>query len=204
MRLKLSMSQKQMAIQIIRNNKGFIRTSTAIKKRIHPRTLYSLRETGVLEQISYGLYKLRGKKILHPDLVTVSLRVPHGVICLISALAFHRLTTQIPHQVGVAVRRDSSKPRVNYPPISIHQFSQKSFSSGIGRHLLDQTVVKIYNPEKTIIDCFKFRNKIGKAIIMEAFELYFKRKKNNPEKFIKYAKICRVENAIRPYIESLI
>ena len=200
----MTISKEKSAIRIIKANKGIIRTNEAIKNHIHPRILYSLRDKGTLEQISYGLYKLKQNKISNPDLVTVALRVPDGVICLISALAFHNLTTQIPHKVWLAVKRDSSRPRIEHPPVSIHQFSGQSFSSGIDRHIFDKVSVKIYNPEKTIVDCFKFRNKINRNIVLEALAFYKERKKFNPAKLVKYAKICRVENIMKPYIESII
>ena len=200
----LSMNNTEKAIRIIKSHKGIIRTNQAIKKHIHPRTLYSLRDDGILEQISYGLYKLKQNKITHPDFVTIALKAPNGIICLISALAFHNLTTQIPHKIWVAVKRDASRPRIDYPPISIHQFSDKSFSSGIDKHTFDNIPVKIYNPEKTIADCFKFRNKIGMNIVLEALAFYKERKKINILKLIKYSKICRVENIMKPYIESII
>ena len=200
----MNISKEKDAIRIIKANKGTIRTNEAIKKHIHPRTLYSLRDKGVLQQISYGLYTLRQNKVAHPDFVTLALRVPNGVICLISALSFHNLTTQIPHKIWIAVKRDASRPRINHPPVFIHQFSGQSFSSGIDKHIFDKIPVKIYNPEKTIADCFKFRNKIGMTIILEALSFYKERKTFNPSKLIKYAKICRVENIMKPYVESII
>ena len=200
----MNVSKEKSAVRIIKANKGTIRTNEAIKKHIHPRTLYSLRDKGTLEQISYGLYKLKQSKVSHPDFVTAALRVPNGVICLISALAFHNLTTQVPHKVWIAIKRDASRPRIDYPPVSIHQFSGQSFSSGIDKHIFDKIPVRIYNPEKTIADCFKFRNKIGMNIVLEALAFYKERKTFNPSKLIKYAKICRVENVMKPYIESII
>ena len=200
----MNISKEKNAILIIKANKGIIRTNEAIKKRIHPRTLYSLRDNGTLEQISYGLYKLKQNKIVNPDFVTVALRVPDGVICLISALAFHNLTTQVPHKIWIAVKRNTSRPRIDYPPVTVHQFSGQSFSSGIEKHIFDKIPVKIYSPEKTIADCFKFRNKIGINIALEALSFYKGRKKFNPAKLTKYAKICRVENVMKPYIESII
>ena len=202
--LSMNTSKEKMAVRIIKANKGIIRTNEAIKKHIHPRTLYSLRDNGTLEQISYGLYKLQQNKIINPDFATVGLRVPNGVICLISALAFHNLTTQIPHKVSIAIKRNASKPRIDYPPVTIHQFSGKSFTSGIDKHNFDGISTQIYNPEKTIADCFKFRNKIGKNIALEALAFYKERKKFNTSKLIKFAKICRIENVMRPYIESII
>ena len=202
--LSMNISKEKIAVRIIKANKGIIRTNEAIKKHIHPRTLYSLRDKGTLEQISYGLYKLKQNKVSNPDFITVALRISDGVICLISALAFHNLTTQIPHKVWIATKRDASRSRINYPPVSIHQFSDQSFFSGIEKHIFDKIPVKIYNPEKTIADCFKFRNKIGMNVVLEALAFYKKRKKFNPSNLIKYAKICRVENVMKPYVESII
>lgn len=202
--LSMNISKEKTAVRIIKAHKGIIRTNEAIKKHIHPRTLYSLRDKGTLEQISYGLYKLKQNKVANPDFVTVTLRAPKGVICLISALAFHNLTTQIPKKVCVAIKRDASRPRINYPPVSIHQFSSQSFSLGIEKHIFDKIPVRIYNPEKTIADCFKFRNKIGMNIILESLAFYKERKQFNPAKLIKYAKNCRVENIMKPYMESII
>ena len=202
--LSMNISKEKDAIRIIKANKGTIRTNEAIKKRIHPRTLYSLRDKGVLQKISYGLYTLKQNKVVHPDFVTVALRIPNGVICLISALSFHNLTTQIPHKVWVAIKRDTFRPRINHPPVLIHQFSSQSFSSGVDKHIFDKISVKIYNPEKTIADCFKFRNKIGMSIVLEALSFYKERKTFNSAKLIKYAKICRVENIMKPYMESII
>ena len=202
--LSMNTSKEKNAIRIIKANKGIIKLNKATKQHIHPRTLYNLRDKGILEQVSYGLYKLKQSKISHPDFVTVALRAPNGVICLISALAFHNLTTQVPHKVWMAIKRGDHKPRIDYPPVSIHQFSNQSFSSGVDKHTFDKISVKIYDPEKTIVDCFKFRNKIGMNIVLEALAFYRKRKTFNPVKLIKYAKICRVENIMKPYMENTI
>ena len=200
----MSNFKEKTAIRIIKAKKGIIRTNEAIKNYIHPRTLYELRDQGVLGQISYGLYALKQSSFTNPDFVTVASRVPKSVICLISALAFHRLTTQVPRKVWIAVKRDTSRPRIAYPPVSIHQFSGQSFRLGIETHTFDKIPVKIYEPEKTIADCFKFRNKIGMDIVLEALNLYRDRKKMNPSKLMKYAKVCRVENIMEPYIKSII
>ncbi|MDE0151012.1 MAG: hypothetical protein OXK80_00750 [Bdellovibrionales bacterium] len=196
--------QEQNAIRIIKANNGFMRTNEAIKNHIHPRIFYRLRDNGTLEQISYGLYKLKTNKISNPDFITIALRVPDGVICLISALAFHNLTTQVPHKIWIAIKRGTSRPKVKYPPIHTNQFSGQSFSSGIEKHTFNKIPVKIYSPEKTLADCFKFRNKIGMSIVLEALHFYRERKNFNPSKLMKYAKICRVANIMKPYVESII
>lgn len=142
--------------------------------------------------------------ISNPDLVTVSLRFPSAVICLISALAYHEITTQIPHEVSIAVPRDTRMPSLDYPPIRVHKFSNESYQSGIEEHRVDDVPVKVYNPEKTLADCFKFRNKIGTDVVMEALRLYKTRKKFDVGKLLQYARICRVERVMRPYLEGAV
>ncbi len=163
----MSLSTLKKATEIIKSKGGMIRSADAIQNGIHHRTLYKLLDNGTIEKISRGVYRLAElEAISSPDLVIVASRVPKAVICLISALSYHELTTQIPHEVSIAILRDSRNPRIDYPPISVHQFSSDSFSAGIEKHEIDGVEVKIYDPEKTIADCFKFRNKIGMDIVL--------------------------------------
>lgn len=193
------------AIRLIRASGGMIRSSEAIRVGIHSRTLSQLREEGVLEQVSRGIHRLADQAtISNPDLVTVAMRIPQAVVCLISALAFHELTTQIPHAVYIALKKGAEPPRLEYPPISVHRFSAASLHAGIEEHLLDGVKVRIYSPEKTLADAFKFRNKIGMDVVLEALNLYKMRKAFNLGKLLKYAGICRIENVMRPYLEAMI
>lgn len=177
--------------------------SEAIERGISRYMLYKLRDKGVIEQVSGGVYRLADlPPIGNPDLVTVGLRFPNAVICLVSALAYHEITTQIPHTVSVAVPRESRQPSLDYPPLTVHRFSEQTFCSGIEEHQIDGVSVKIYNPEKTLADCFKFRNKIGMDVVIEALKLYKARKQFNLENLLKYAKICRVEKVMHPYLEA--
>jgi predicted transcriptional regulator of viral defense system len=179
--------------------------SEAIQHGITRYMLYSLRDKGVIEQVSRGIYRLAElPPISTPDLVTVSLRFPNAVICLISALAYHDITTQIPHAVSVAVSRDSRIPSMGYPPIQVHRFSDQAYTSGIEEHRIDGVPVKIYNPEKTLADCFKFRNKIGMDVVLEGLKLYMTRGTFEPTKLLGHARICRVENVMRPYLEAMV
>ena len=192
------------AVEIIRQMGGTIRTSEAIRKGVHPRELYALRDRGTLDQISRGVYRLAElATISSPDLVTVASRAPHAVICLISALSFHNLTTQVPHEVSIAIARGSRVPRIHYPPVAVHKFDPESFKAGIEEHSIDGVKVRIYSPEKTLADCFKFRNKIGMDVVLEALKLYKQRKKFNPGPLLKYARICRVEKVMKPYLEVM-
>jgi len=203
---KAAATASEKAVRLIKRRKDpFIRTAQALRAGIHPRTLYQLRDTGVLEQVSRGVYRLAEQGSLsNPDLVTVAVRVPKGVICLVSALAFHELTTQIPHTVSIAVAEGVQSPRIDYPPISVHRFSEASLKAGIEVHEIDGVPVRIYSAEKTLADCFKFRNKLGMDIVLEALKLYKARKQFNIHKLLEYARICRVEAAMKPYLEVLI
>lgn len=179
--------------------------SEAIVNGVTRYMLYSLRDKGIVEQVSRGVYRLvEMPPISNPDLVTVGLRFPNAVICLISALSYHNITTQIPHAVSVAVPRNSRIPSLDYPPIQAHRFSHEAYNSGIENHAIDGVPIKIYNPEKTLADCFKFRNKIGMEVVLEALKLYKSRQQFNLEKLLKYAKICRVKNIMSPYLEATI
>jgi predicted transcriptional regulator of viral defense system len=193
------------AIAIFRNNGGILRTAQAMRMGIHPSTLYTMRDTGSLETVSRGVYRLPDAGPLgDPDLVTVATRIPNGVICLISALAFHEITTQIPHEIYVALQRGSEKPRLNQPPIKIYRFSGRAFTDGVEVHEIDGVNVKIYNVEKTLADCFKFRNKIGLDTAVEAVRFYRERKSVNVDALMHFAKICRVEKVMRPYLEAIL
>lgn len=200
--LKNKISTLNKAKQIIRRHGGVIRTAKAIQAGIHPRTLYQLRDGDQLEQLSRGVYRLTDQEaVSDPDLVIVATRIPKAVICLVSALSFHEITTQIPHTVSIALPRGSDTPRLDYPPISIHRFSKEAMSAGITVHQIDNIPIRIYSPEKTLVDCFKFRNKIGMDVVLEALRLYQARKKFQPDEILKFARICRVEKIMRPYLE---
>ena len=184
---------------------GILRTAQALRAGIHPSTLYAMRDDGRLETVSRGMYRLAdGEPLGNPDLVTVATRIPLGVVCLISALSFHELTTQIPHEVHVALPRGAEEPRLDYPPIRTYRFSGEAFTEGIEIHELDGVSVRIYNPEKTLADCFKFRNKIGLDTAVEAVRFYRERMPLKVNDLIDYASICRVKKIIRPYLEAIL
>lgn len=195
--------RKQAAV--FRKEGGVLRTTEAIRAGIAPRDLYSMRDEGIVEPLSRGVYRLAAMTPLsNPDLVSVSVRAPNGVVCLISALSFHELTTQVPHEVYVAIDRFSRPPQVDYPPVRIFKFSGEAFTEGAETRRIDGFQVKIYNPEKTIADCFKFRNKIGNDTAIEALKFYCKRRRKDIDALMRYAGICRVEKTIRPYLEILL
>jgi predicted transcriptional regulator of viral defense system len=192
------------AIAIFHANHGLLRAQQAVRMGIAPRTLYELYDSGVITRESRGLYRLTEMEISsYHDLVQVAMRIPNGVVCLISALSFHELTTQVPRQVYIALPSSAEKPRLEYPPLRLFWLSQKAYLSGIEQHVLEGVPVSIYCIEKTIADSFKFRNKIGLDIALEALRTYRRRKEFNIRTLLDYARIDRVERIMKPYLEML-
>jgi len=164
-----------------------------------------MRDSGILETISRGLYRLAElPPPRNPDLVTVAHKIRNGVICLISALSFHEMTTQIPHEVYIAVKQGSEPPRLSYPPIRLFWFSGDVYSEGVEIRKVGGVPLRIYSPEKTVADCFKHRNKIGIEVALEALKAYRRRKSFNVDKLLHSARICRVEKIMRPYLEAIL
>ena len=195
----------QTAVDLFRQHGGILRTQEALRQGIHPRTLYALRDRGDLLPLSRGLYRLADlPPLANPDLVIVAHRMPEAVICLVSALVFHELTTQVPHVVDVALRRGASRPTLPYPPLRMFWFSDPAWRAGVELHPLDDTAVRIYGPEKSIADCFKYRHKIGRDIALEALQRYLHRRNAQLDALLQYARICRVEQVMRPYLEALL
>jgi predicted transcriptional regulator of viral defense system len=193
------------AITIFRQRGGVLRTAEGLRLGVHPRTLYAMRDSGVLERLSRGLYRLADLPPLsNPDLVTVALRTPQVVICLVSALAFYELTTQIPHVVDVAVHNRDERPRLDYPPLRVFWFSGPAWNEGIETYQIDGVPVRIYGPEKSVADMFKYRRKLGLDVALEALRHYRQGQGFDVGKLLHYARICRVENVMRPYIEALL
>lgn len=197
---------KEKAINTIRKQGGIIRTSEAFRHGIHRRTMYGLRDEGVLVSISRGLYQLAEMESFPTeiDLVNVAKLAPHGVICLISALSFHELTTQIPHEIWLAVERKSRKPKVSYPPVRSFFFTGSCFHEGIEVHRIMEQDVRIYNAPKTVIDCFRWRNRVGLDVALEGARSYLKKRGASPSKLMEYAKLCKVEKLVTPYLEAMV
>lgn len=194
----------QKARQAFKAHGGIIRTTEALAAGIHPRTLYAMRDSGQIEALARGVYRLADlPPLANPDLATVAKRIPHGVICLISALAFHELTTQIPHEVHLALPRTARRPRLAYPPLRVYHFSGEAMQMGIDTRTIDGVTVRLYNPEKTLADCFKYRSKIGMDVVLEAIRAY-RRKQPRLQRVLEFARVCRVERLMRPYLEALV
>lgn len=196
-------STREKAIRIFQEHGGVLRTSEAIGLGISYETLYGLRDSGELEQLERGLYRLQNSDHENPDLIIASKKQPEGVICLISALSFHDITTQIPRRVDIAIKAKVWPTKIDHPPVEYYYFSPASHQAGVEEHHIDGVAVKVYSREKTIADCFKFRSRLGTDVCTEAIELYKEQQKPNISKIMEYARIDRVQNVIKPYLESL-
>ncbi len=193
------------SIEIFTAHHGILRTSQALALGIAPRTLYAMRDAGLIRQISRGIYQLATQEPPYsPDWITIALRIPKAVICLLSALQYYGLTTQIPHKVYVALPRTAEKPRLEFPPLNITWLSNKSYLAGIVEQSIENVQVKIYSQEKTIADCFKFRKKVGMEVALEALKDYVKQPDHQLDQLIAYARIDRVEKIISQYLEILL
>ncbi len=194
----------QVARRLFRRHGGILRTTQALKLGIHPRTLYAMRDNGILEPLARGVYRLSElPPFINPDLVPIAVKMPDAVICLVSALLFHEITTQISHEIYIAIKRGSRQPQSAHAPIRVFRFADKAFAAGVETHKIDSVTVKVYNPAKTVADCFKYRNKIGLDVALEALRECWRARKCTMDELWQYAGICRVRNVMRPYLESL-
>jgi predicted transcriptional regulator of viral defense system len=166
--------------------------------------LHRLTEQGLLVQAERGLYLLPDAPLTeYHSLAEVAKRVPQGVICLLSALEFHDLTTQAPFQVWLAIDPKGYRPRFTYPPLRLVRFSGQALTSGIERHLIEGVLVKITTPAKTVADCFKYRHKVGLEVALEALRETWRARRATMGELLEAAGVCRVQAAMRPYLEEL-
>lgn len=185
------------------SQKGLIRASD-LNAIDAPRVILSrMTATGLLEKLGRGLYRRPDHSISeHESLVAVATKSPQAVFCLLTALQFHELTTQLPRQLWVAMPRGSHTPRIDYPPIKMVQMTGDAYTSGIEEHHRDGVKLQVYGVAKTVADCFKHRNKIGLDVALEALKDARAQRKTTADELWKYAKICRVANVMRPYLEA--
>ncbi len=172
---------------------------------VHPETLSRLVEEGVLTRVSRGLYQFTDADVTAPhDLANVAKRVPKGVICLISALQFHELTLQTPSRVWVAIGPKARKPKIEYPPTRIVRFGEQVLSLGVENHTIDGVSVPIFNSAKTVVDCFRFRNRVGFDVALEGLHNIVKSGKAKPAEIVGYARDTRIWSVLRPYLETVV
>jgi predicted transcriptional regulator of viral defense system len=165
--------------------------------------LSRLCDRGLLQRVGRGLYVLPNADISeHHTLAEACKRVPHGVVCLLSALRFHGLTTQSPSEVWLAIESKAWRPQVDHPPLRFVRFSERTLETGVEAHSIEGVLVRVYNPAKTVADCFKYRNKIGLDVALEALRDCRRQRRCTNDELWHYAKICRVANVMRPYMEA--
>ena len=201
----MNTSPVERTIQIFNQRGGVLTYTEALKLGVAPITLYSMVEKGILKKLTRGIYALSGKALEeNTDLIIVSKKIKKAVICLISALHFHRLTTFIPREVYIALPRGSERPRLNFPPIKVFWFGEKTYKEGIETKISTYAAVKVYSVEKTIADCFKFRKKIGMDVALAALREGIRENRVDINNLVHYAKTEKVNNIIEPYLENLL
>ena len=193
----------QQALQLVRE-RGLVRARDLTEYGISPTHLQRLYEQGLLLRSGRGVYLPADAELdANGSLREVALRIPSGVVCLLSALQFHGLTTQLPAQVWIALPLHAHHPRLDYPPARIARFSGAALSEGIELHQSAGASLRVYAPAKTVADCFKYRNKIGLDVALESLRDSWHKRVVTLDDLWRYATICRVANVMRPYLESL-
>ena len=186
------------------SQKGLLRASDLDAIDAPRVVLTRLIAAGLLDRVGRGLYRLPGHPISeHEGLMVVATKAPQAVFCLLTALRFHGLTTQLPRQVWIAMPRGSHSPRIDYPPIRMVQMAGRAHLSGVEEHLCNEVKVRIYSPAKTVVDCFKHRNKIGLDVALEALKDAWRTRKASADDLWRYAQDCRVATVMRPYMEAV-
>ena len=197
---------KRKQIQDILATEGVLRAKALADHDISPEYLNQLADEGVIERLARGVYASPDYEATeYFDLVIVQKRVPHGVFCLLTALQFHDLTTQLPSDVYIAIKRGRRTPELEWPPLNVFHISESQFDAGVEEHELEPgPTLRVYSPARTVADCFKFRNRIGLDVAIEALHDCWKQKKATVDEVMKYAEVCRVKNVIRPYLQAIV
>lgn len=190
---------------------GFARRHQGVTARelsaagIHRQVLTRLVAAGDLERVARGLYRLPDHPLTeHHGLAIAAAAVPQGVVCLLSALLFHGIGTQLPSEVWIAIDRRARRPALQYPPLRVVRFTGAALTEGIETHRLEGHAVRVYSVAKTLADCFKYRNKIGLDVALEALREAWRERRFGVDELDRYARICRVQRVMRPYLEALL
>jgi predicted transcriptional regulator of viral defense system len=197
------MSKTDLVAKIV-GRAGVLRPRDLDAHRIPRQYLRLASDKGLVTRVGRGLYTLAlPKATVNHDLAAAAKRVPKGVICLLSALRFHDLTTQAPHQVWVGIDKKARRPRADYPPLRIVRFSKPSLTFGVLTKTIEGVPARVFTPAKTVADCFKYRNKLGLDVAIEALRDCLRKRKATMDEIWKAAKVCRVARVIQPYMESV-
>ncbi len=183
---------------------GVVRSRDVEAAGIAREQLLRLYRKGVLERIARGTYVLAEAPVTeYHGLAVAAKQVPKSTVCLLSALRFHGLTTQDPHEVWIAIHVKSRRPKATWPPLRIVRFSGQALSEGVEEHVIEGVPVRVYGVAKTLADCFKYRNKIGVDVAIEALRDAISERRAAVDEIHHFARVCRVERVIRPYLEAL-
>lgn len=197
------LSQEQRALKALQRN-NIMSAKDLGARGIHSETLGRLTRGGQLERVSRGLYRIASKGVVEDGaLAVVSAAAPTAVICLLSALAYHGIGTQHPPRIWVALDRRTRKPALEYPPVEVVRFGGAALTEGVERHVIEGRSVKIYSVAKTVVDCFKYRNKLGLDVAIEALTEAWRARRITMDEVLRYARICRVERVMTPYLRGL-
>ena len=199
----LADTHTQRVLELARQ-KGLLRASDLDAIKAPRIVLTRLTAIGLLDKVGRGLYRLPDHPSSeHESLATVATKVPRAVFCLLTALQFHELTTQLPRQIWIAMPRGSHIPRIDYPPIKMVQMTGDVYAEGIETVERDGVMLRVYGVAKTVADCFKHRNKIGLDVALEALKDVRAKRRASADDLWHYAKLCRVANVMRPYLEAM-
>ena len=198
-------SPKEQELLALVVQQGILRARQLADHGIARVYLQRLVDRGKLERIGRGLYRSPQAEVsLHHSLAAAARRTPEAVVCLLSALAFHELTTQLPHVVWLALPPGRSPPQPDYPPIQVVHVSGRAFQAGVEVHPIEGVAVPIYGVAKTVVDCFKFRNRIGVDVAVESLRQCLAERRCTVDELLHYAAICRMTKVMRPYMEALL
>lgn len=197
-------SRRQQVINLVRAQ-SVIRPKDLKEYGLPKDYLYILAREGIIERIGRGLYQWPDKDLgRHQSLAEVCKMAPKAVVALLSALNFHNMTTQNPHQIWLAIDRKGWRPEIAYPPVRFVTMSGEALNAGVETHSIDGVPIKVFNPAKTVADCFKYRNKVGLDVALEALREGWSARKFTMDELLGYAEICRVKKVMQPYLESLV
>ena len=184
--------------------RGTLTAREAARQGIHSQALTRLVREGMLERVARGQYRLPEASVTeHHALALTAGSVPEGVVCLLSALAFHGIGTQVASRVWIAVDRRARRPQVTWPPLRVVRFGGEAFTAGVDVHEVEGVQVRIYCPAKTIADLFKYRNKVGLDVALEALTEAWQERRVTVDQLSEYARVCRVERVMRPYLQLI-
>ncbi len=199
-----TLTDREQLLRLARR-RGSLATRDVVAAGIHRQVLSRLVREGELERVARGQYRLPATPVTeHHGLAMAAAAVPQGVVCLLSALGFHGIGTQLPSEIWLAIDRRARRPALPYPPLRVVRFTGEALTKGIETHRVEGQTVRVYALAKTVADCFKYRNKVGLDVALEALREAWRDRRFTMDEMDRYARICRVQHVMRPYIEALV